>query len=87
MGIVYPMLQNAIVINNEVIQEGDLKYGTSWDWLMPVIRKIEDGGSDPHELINKALESRSINVVYNEVVSAIERYNNERQLNNFRNYE
>ena len=61
--------------NDEVLE---YKYHTSWDWLWPVIRKIEDGGSDPHELINKALESRSIEVVYNEVVDAIERYNNER---------
>ena len=55
----------------------ELLFHSSWDWLMPVMRKIEDGGSDPHELINKALESRSIEVVYNEVVDAIERYNNE----------
>jgi len=53
----------------------DLQYDTSWDWLMPVVRKIEDGGLDPHELIDKALESRLIEDAYNEVVDTIKRYN------------
>ena len=51
------------------------KYHTSWDWLMPVVCKIEDGGLDPHELIDKALESRLIEDAYNEVVDTIKRYN------------
>ena len=50
-------------------------YDTSWDWLIPVVRKIEDGGLDPHELIDKALESRLIEDAYNEVVDTIKRYN------------
>jgi hypothetical protein len=56
-----------------------LKYHTSWDWLMPVVRKIEDGGLDPHETIATALESRVIEDVYNEVVDTIKRYNDEQQ--------
>ena len=66
MGVKYPMLKGS-----------DLQYHTSWDWLMPVIRKIEDGGLDPHELIDKALESRVIEDTYNEVVDTIKRYNND----------
>jgi len=53
----------------------EMKYHTSWDWLMPVIIKVEDGGLDPHELIDKALESRVIEDTYNEVVDTIKRYN------------
>ena len=77
MGIVHPKLDNVIVIDNVVIKEDELQYDTSWDWLMPVVRKIEDGGLDPHELIDKALESRVIEDAYNEVVDTIKRYNDE----------
>jgi hypothetical protein len=42
MGIIYPKLNNVIVINNEVIKEDDLKYNSSWDWLMPVVTKCLD---------------------------------------------
>ena len=41
MGIVYPKLDNVIVIDNVVIKEDDLQYHKSWDWLMPVVEKIE----------------------------------------------
>jgi len=41
MGIVYPKLDNVIVIDNVVIKEDELQYHTSWDWLMPVAEKIE----------------------------------------------
>ena len=40
MGIVYPKLNNVIVIDNVVIKENELQYHTSWDWLMPVVSKI-----------------------------------------------
>ena len=48
MGIVHPKLDNVIVIDNVVIKEGELQYDTSWDWLIPVVEKIESLG---HELI------------------------------------
>ena len=54
-----------------------MEFHTSWDWLMPVVEKIENGGLDPHETIATALESRVIEDVYNEVVDTIKRYNNE----------
>ena len=40
MEITYPLLNNVIVIDNEVIKDNDLKYHSSWDWLMPVVEKI-----------------------------------------------
>ena len=40
MGIVYPKLDNVIVIDNVVIKEDELQYHISWDWLMPVVEKI-----------------------------------------------
>jgi len=42
MGIVYPKLNNVIVIDNVVIKENELQYDTSWGWLMPVVEKIEE---------------------------------------------
>ena len=41
MGIVYPKLDNVIVIDNVVTKEDELQYHSSWDWLMPVVEKIE----------------------------------------------
>ena len=60
-------------------------YHTSWDWLMPVVEKIENGGLDPHELIDKSLRKnnqkrwRSIEDLHNVAVYLINIYNNERQ--------
>ena len=61
--------------DDDVFHPDDMKFHTSWDRLMPVVCKIEDGGLDPHELIDKALESRLIEDAYNEVVDTIKRYN------------
>jgi len=63
---------------NEVVLVSSMKYHTSWDWLMPVIIKIENDGLDPHGLIHRTLESRIIGDVYNEVVDTIKIYNDER---------
>ena len=57
--------------NNLCYGVNELQYDTSWDWLIPVVRKIEDGGLDPHELIDKALESRLIEDAYNEVLERL----------------
>jgi len=59
-----------------------MQFDGSWDWLMPVVRKLEDGGLDPHELIDKALESRLIEDAYNEVVDTIKRYNESNKMDN-----
>jgi hypothetical protein len=60
------------------------RFHTSWDWLMPVVEKIENGGLDPHELIDKSLRKnnqkrwRSIEDLYNVAVYLIKIHNDER---------
>ena len=60
-----------------------LKYHESWDWLMPVIDKIENEGLDPHGMIDNSLRKnkqkrwRSIEDKYNVAVYLINIYNNE----------
>lgn len=54
----------------------ELKYHTSWDWLRPVVIKIEQVCEGvPQELLNISLYS-DINEVYNAVVEFIKKYNN-----------
>ncbi len=73
MGIVYPKLDNVIVIDNVVIKEDDLQYHTSWDWLMPVVERIEQVNEGvPHQLLNISLFS-SIDEVYQAVIEFISR--------------
>ena len=60
---------------------GELMFHTSWDWLMPVVEKIENGGLDPHELIDGSLRKnnqkrwRSIEDLYNVAVHLIKIHN------------
>ena len=75
MGVVFHDDENQYYNADGLHIGNTLQYHTSWDWLMPVIIKIEGGGLDPHELIDKALESRVIEDTYNEVVDTIKRYN------------
>jgi hypothetical protein len=49
------------------------KYHTSWDWLMPVIEKIEE----QNELIGAHILSTDIGKTYKEVVRFIKEYNND----------
>ena len=80
MGIVYPKLNNVIVIDNVVIKENELQYHTSWDWLMPVVQKIEDYLSDNVGEVgyfDDGLISNDIEVRYQAVVEFIKQYNNE----------
>jgi len=52
-----------------------LKYHSSWDWLMPVVEKIESVNEGvPQQLLNVSLFSY-IEDVYNAVVEFIEWYN------------
>ena len=61
----------------------NLQYHTSWDWLMPVIEKIENDGLDPHGMIDNSLRKnnqkrwRSIEDLHNVAVYLINIYNNE----------
>tara|TARA_R110000782_G_scaffold255356_1_gene344128 strand:+ start:1281 stop:1583 length:303 start_codon:yes stop_codon:yes gene_type:complete len=65
------------------VEEPYLPYHTSWDWLMPVIEKIENDGLDPHGMIDNSLRKnnqkrwRSIEDTYNVAVYLINTYNNE----------
>tara|TARA_R110000868_G_scaffold226677_1_gene479342 strand:+ start:756 stop:1067 length:312 start_codon:yes stop_codon:yes gene_type:complete len=59
-------------------------YNKSWDWLMPVIEKIENDGLDPHGMIDNSLRKnnqkrwRSIEDLHNVAVYLINIYNNGR---------
>ena len=56
--------------------EHELKYHKSWDWLRPVVIKIEqDCEGVPQEMLNISLYS-DINEVYEAVVTFIKEYNN-----------
>ena len=63
--------------------ENEMRYDTSWDWLMPVIEKIENDGLDPHGMIDNSLRKnkqkrwRSIEDLHNVAVYLINIYNNE----------
>jgi hypothetical protein len=61
----------------QVVHESCFLYDTSWDWLMPVIEKIENDGLDPHGMIDNALGSREIEDLHNVAVYLINIYNNE----------
>ena len=63
----------------QIVHESCFLYHSSWDWLMPVVLKIENGGLDPHELIDKALYNREIEDLHDACVTLIKAYNNERQ--------
>lgn len=59
-----------------LISVQDLKFNTSWDWLMPVIQNIEQYCEGvPQEMINISLYS-DINEVYKSVVEFIKNQNN-----------
>ena len=61
-----------------------LRYNDQWDWLMPVIEKIENDGLDPHGMIDNSLRKnnqkrwRSIEDLHNVAVYLINIYNNGR---------
>ena len=54
----------------------NLNYHLSWDWLMPVVQKIEqDCEGVPQEMLNISLYS-DIKEVYNAVIEFIKNQNN-----------
>ena len=56
----------------------DLKYHTSWDWLMPVVNKIEDYLADNVGKVgyfDECLNSNDLEVRYQAVVEFIKQYN------------
>ena len=70
-------------VGYEHIHESCFLYDSSWDWLMPVIEKIENDGLDPHGMIDNSLRKnkqkrwRSIEDLHNVAVYLINIYNNE----------
>jgi hypothetical protein len=70
------------LIDGNYVEYNSLQYDASWDWLMPVVEKIENDGLDPHELIDKSLRKnnqkrwRSIEDLYNVAVYLIKIHNN-----------
>ena len=78
MGIVYPKLDNVIVIDNVVTKEDELQYHSSWDWLMPVSQKIEDYLSDNVGSVgyfDECLSSNDLEIRYQAVVEFIKNQN------------
>ena len=63
--------------------DDEMRFHKSWDWLMPVVEKIENEGLDPHGMIDNSLRKnnqkrwRSIEDTYNVAVYLINIYNNE----------
>ena len=55
----------------------EMKYHTSWDWLMPVVQKVSSLCDEPYELDNMkhALLTGDIESVYDDVVEFIKEYN------------
>ena len=54
------------------------QYHTSWDWLMPVVKKCFDTQQPEegqHYFINESLLTMDIDVVYDRVVEFIKEYN------------
>lgn len=68
----------------QIIHESCFLYNSSWDWLMPVVDKIENDGLDPHGMIDNSLRKnkqkrwRSIEDLHNVAVYLISIYNNGR---------
>jgi len=71
MGVDYVDIDTYLENNKE------LQYHTSWDWLMPVVRKISSMCDEPYELDNMkhALLTGDIESVYDDVVEFIKEYN------------
>ena len=83
MGIVYPKLDDVIVIDNVVIKENELQYHTSWDWLMPVIQKCLIGEAEHSEDVSnlaikniyESICNQDISLAHKSVVKFINQYN------------
>ena len=58
--------------------ENEMRYDTSWDWLMPVVQKCFDTQQPEegqHYFINESLLTMDIGVVYDRVVEFIKTFN------------
>tara|TARA_A100001515_G_scaffold142969_1_gene142952 strand:- start:780 stop:1130 length:351 start_codon:yes stop_codon:yes gene_type:complete len=72
MGVDYVDIDTYLENNKE------LQYHTSWDWLMPVVKKCFDTqqpSEGQHYFINESLLTMDIEVVYDRVVEFIKEHN------------
>ena len=63
-------------IDYAINEHGQLKYHSSWDWLMPVINKCYQEHMSKH--IAEAVMTCNIDVAYKVVMEFIKEYNNEK---------
>ena len=77
----FPKEGNLYWIGGDWVNTWNMKYHTSWDWLMPVVQKVSSLCDEPCELDNMkhALLTGDIESVYDDVVEFIKQYNDERQ--------
>ena len=80
MGHVRSGFNGELVFNTETREEFEveqLKYHTSWDWLMPVVEEVDhlEYESERLEKIDNAIKTRQIVAVHGAVVEFIEWYN------------
>ena len=73
------MRKSGIHIDFNGYTTSELKYHTSWDWLMPVIQEIDFLQYEPIQRIEDALATRCIGDTYNAVVEFIKEYNDEKR--------
>jgi len=58
------------------VPDVELEYHTSWDWLMPVVKKCrQDNRLEYFDFVYYAIEMCDINVTYKAVVEFIKEYN------------
>ena len=80
MGVVFHDDENQYYNADGLHIGNTLQYHTSWDWLMPVVQKIEDYLSDNVGEVgyfDDGLISNDIEVRYQAVVEFIKQYDNE----------
>jgi len=64
-------------INVDVDVYEQAQYNTSWDWLMPVVKKCrQDNRLEYFDFVYYAIEMCDINVTYKAVVEFIKNQNN-----------
>ncbi len=81
----FPKEGNLYWIGGDWVNTWNMKYHTSWDWLMPVAEKClttDEPSDGQHYFINDALLTCNIEVVYDRVVEFIKEYNENERLNN-----
>ena len=78
----YSSVGDVYVSRKDEFHIDEMQYDISWDWLMPVVQKIEDYLSDNVGKVgyfDDGLISNDIEVRYQAVVEFIKQYNDEQQ--------